>query len=85
MLDTTRFTWIVHEKTSVEVLRGAVVALDQLEALPGADVRILPVSAERGITVPPGLKLPDGTVLPAGVLTVDNLPERGILLQGDLG
>lgn len=84
MKDTTTFTWIIAERTSAAAVRGAGQGLDELGALVDADVRILTVSAERGVEVPAGFTLPNGRTLPGGVLMVANIPPQGILFQGIL-
>lgn len=84
MLDTTSFTWIVRERASVAHINGVKIALEAVGVLANADLRIMTVSAERGVELPAGLTGLNGAPLPAGVLTVHNLPEQGILFQGTL-
>lgn len=65
---TTRVTWITRQSTTVRHIRGLLKRLEEADALDYADVKILTIEDERGVS------LPDGQVL-----TLDNLPAEGLL------
>jgi hypothetical protein len=77
--------WITQEHVTLEKLKGVVQALELKRVPDGARVHLLPVSPDRGVLVPQGdWKKMDGTSIQGGgILTVDNLPDTGILFVAD--
>ena len=63
--ETTRVLWITRRYTTVRHVRGLLEGLEHVDALPYAEVRIMPVDEDHAVTLPGGMRLtlPDGTVL----------------------
>jgi hypothetical protein len=68
----TRATWITRQSTTVRHIRGLLKQLEETEVLDYAEVKIMSIEDECGVS------LPDGQVL-----TLDNLPAQGLLFIPD--
>ncbi|GAB3314364.1 hypothetical protein GCM10027451_29230 [Geodermatophilus aquaeductus] len=77
------FVWICREESTVAALQGLVGAIEREGGLDLATVKILPVSEDRPVAVPPGLRSYDDRPLGPGVVTMDNCPAGGILFLAD--
>jgi len=66
---TTHATWITRQRTTVRHIRGLLDSLEAAGALEYAEVTIMAVDDQRGVTLASGQ-----------LLTQDNLPAEGILM-----